>query len=617
MKKLNLTLLLLFTYAAIIAQSYTISLPSANKEACVSDTLIINNKSATNNFLQSKSKAEAFRFGETLEITKDDLLKGKWTYLGNDKYVWKIIIKKEYTSALNAYFSNVNIKENDKIFVYSLNPGNKILLIDSSCQISKFGTSLFYGNSLVIEYYSNEQKKLPFTINEIGYSLNKKKTNRDFGEAGDCEISVNCSEGEPYKLQKNSVSRILVKQGSGLFWCTGSLINNTKQDGKPFLITANHCGNTSTLEDYSDWVFDFNFESPDCDRPVFEPEKNTIYGSQLLAHTPHDVNSYSDFKLLLLNENIPSGFKPYYIGWDRSNAGSSKGACIHQPQGDIKMISSYLQPLTSTEYHNDIDFSNGKYWRVNWSETESGQGVTEGGSSGSPIYNQQGLLIGTLTGGDASCEYPNDPDWFGKFSYHWESNGDDSTNQLKYWLDPLNSETEFLNGTNLDFTNVIAAFSSNTQNINIGGAVEFINLSQGKINNYEWHFQGGEPETSNMMNPELIKYLSAGEFDVKLRVKSLDGSDSLIASKFIKVRSKVYPSITRNIVNIGVGSMPSEKITFNVINSIGQNVIEIKNPTVNSSGFVVLDLSSLMSGPYVISFSLDGFWQRHTIILAK
>ena len=81
-----------------------------------------------------------------------------------------------------------------------------------------------------------------------------------------------------------------------------------------YLLTANHCGNGSSLEDYSDWVFDFNFESPDCDKPVFEPEKNTIYGSELLAHAPDDVNSFSDFKLLLLSQNIPSDFQPYFIG---------------------------------------------------------------------------------------------------------------------------------------------------------------------------------------------------------------------------------------------------------------------------------------------------------------
>lgn len=617
MKKLSLILILIVSYNILSAQSYITNLPNKVQNIFIYDTLKINSLNNYSSTKNNKAQAAAMQFGQTIKLDEKDLSKGKWIYLGNDKYVWKILIEKENTSVLNAYFSNVNIKGNDKLYVYSLNKGNKTILVNSKNQTPRFGTSLFYCNSIVILFESSEIKELPFTLTEIGFSFENNNSNRDFGQAGDCEISINCVEGEDFNLQKNSVSRILLKQGDGLYWCTGSLINNTKKDGTPYLITANHCGESATIEDYSDWVFDFNFESPDCDRPVFEPEKKTIYGSQLLAHTPNNVNSYSDFKLLLLNEDIPSDFKPFYIGWDRRTAESSKGVSIHHPQGDIKMISSYLQPLNSTEYHNNIENSNGKYWRVNWSETESGQGVTEGGSSGAPIYNQQGLLIGTLTGGDASCTYPDDPDWFGKFSYHWDSNGDDSTTQLKYWLDPINTGQELLNGTNLDSSTLIAEFNSNSRDVTIGGSVQFNNLSQGNISEYNWFFEGGDPETSNQANPEMIKYYNAGNFDVKLNVKSANGADSLIATNYITVSSLIYPNITNGIVNIGVGSTPSEKIIVTVFNTNGQKVIEVENPPKSSEELLSIDLSSFTSGGYVIALNLDGFVQNYTIVLAK
>lgn len=617
MKKFNLLILLIVSCNILIAQSYITNLPNKVRDIHIYDTLKINSLNNYSSKKNNKAQSDAMQFGRTIKLNKEDLSKGKWFFLGNDNYVWKIVIEKQNISALNAYFSNVDINGHDKLYVYSLNKGNKSILVDSENQNPRFGTSLFYGNSIVIVFESNKIKTLPFTLTEIGISFDSNTSSRDFGEAGDCEISINCIEGENFELQKNSVSRILVKQGDGLFWCTGSLINNTKKDGTPYFITANHCGKTSSIEDYADWVFDFNFESPDCDKPVFEPEKNTIYGSKLLAHTPSDVNTYSDFKLLLLNEDIPSNFKPYYIGWDRRNTTSSKGVCIHHPQGDIKMISSYLQPLTSTEYHNDNDISNGKYWRVNWSETENGQGVTEGGSSGSPIYNQQGLLIGTLTGGDASCTYPDDPDWFGKFSYHWESNGDDSTTQLKYWLDPINSGQELLIGTNLDSSSLIAEFNSNSQEITIGGSVKFNNLSQGNISEYNWFFEGGDPETSILENPEMIKYYNAGNFDVKLNVKSADGADSLIATNYITVSSLIYPNITKGILHIVVGSTPSEKINVAVFNTNGQKVIEFLNPAKSSETQISFDLSSFTPGGYVIALDLDGFVQSYTIIIAK
>jgi len=607
----------IFLNTVLSAQIYTIEEPPGKSIKKNNDTLFI--ESIVDKQWDSKGSKLPLPlyYGETVGITEDNILNGKWIYLGKDKYVWRLIVKIERAKILNAYFSNLSIKNDDHLFVYTPGHRNQVLKIDSHKQSKRFGTSLFYGNVLVIEFVSNSVKELPFKFREIGFSSGNSFLQRDFGDAGSCEISVNCPEGEPYQLIKNSVARVLVKQGSSLFWCTGSLINNTKKDGKPYFLTANHCGDNASFEDYSDWVFDFNFESDDCDKPLFEPEKNTIYGSELLAHSPDNVNSYSDFKLLLLNQNIPSEFKPYFIGWDRSNSISGSGVSIHHPQGDIKMISSYLHALISTEYFEDFEDLNGKYWKVNWSETESGQGVTEGGSSGSPIYNDQGLLVGTLTGGEASCSYQDDPDWYGKFSYHWESNGNDSTTQLKYWLDPLNTGTEKLFGSNLDSNSVFADFSSSTTNITIGGAIEFVNHSQGNITVYKWYFEGGEPTTSTEQNPEPISYYNAGKFDVKLVVKSTSGSDSITGVEYINVESLIFPSITRGPVNIKVGDISSDKIIARVYGTNRQMVMEVIEPTISQSGILSLDLSPYSAGPYIIVLTLDGFEQGYKIVLVK
>lgn len=599
------------------AQTYTTDTPPGKDNRPISDTIFIKNKVEIQSTSKSSEFPEAKHFGETIEITNDNIKSGKWTYLGDEEYIWRLVFKSDKATALNAYFSNVKIENNDQLFVYSPKFRNLTLIIDANNQSNRFGTSLFYDNVLVVEFVTNIVKELPFNLREVGITTIGNNSHRDFGGAGFCEISVNCPEGEPFKLHKNSVGRILVKQGSSLFWCTGSLINNTKKDGTPYFLTANHCGDDSSLEDYSDWVFDFNFESPDCDMPVFEPEKNTIYGSELLANTPSNVNSYSDFKLLLLSQEVPSEFKPYYIGWDRGGSQPSKGVSIHHPQGDIKMISSYLQPLTSTEYHSNTEDLNGKYWKVNWSETESGHGVTEGGSSGAPIYNEQGLLTGTLTGGDASCSFQDDPDWYAKFSYHWESNGTDSTTQLKYWLDPINTGAVQLNGSDLDSSSVTADFSSSSTYVTIGGAIEFTNLSQGNITNYKWYFEGGEPLTSDQLNPRAISYYFAGNYDVKLVVESANGSDSITATDYIKVESLIFPSVTRGPVNIVVGDISPNKIIARVYSLNRQMVLEINNPTISDSGFLSINLSPFSTGTYIIVLDLDGFEQAYKVALVK
>jgi len=95
------------------------------------------------------------------------------------------------------------------------------------------------------------------------------------------------------------------------------------------------------------------------------------------------------------------------------------------------------------DYQNGIE--NG-FWEVHWSETESGYGVTEGGSSGSPIFDKYGYLIGTLTGGQAACNNQTAPDYYGKFSMHWASNGSEMDEQLSFWLDPINTGQMYLDG---------------------------------------------------------------------------------------------------------------------------------------------------------------------------
>ena len=51
---------------------------------------------------------------------------------------------------------------------------------------------------------------------------------------------------------------------------------------------------------------------------------------------------------------------------------------------------------------------------VVFEQTANGHAVTEGGSSGSPLFNQNKQIVGTLSGGSSSCEKPNGANTYGK-----------------------------------------------------------------------------------------------------------------------------------------------------------------------------------------------------------
>jgi hypothetical protein len=154
--------------------------------------------------------------------------------------------------------------------------------------------------------------------------------------------------------------------------------------------------------------------------------------------------SASDFCLVeitggLTAGTVPATYTPYFSGWDCSGNTPASAVGIHHPSGDIKKISIENDPLISTTFGTCPPNSH-------WGITNWDSGVTEPGSSGSPIYNANRHIIGQLHGGASACGAASLSDEYGKLSYSWEPAASDSTSQLKYWLDPTNIGVQFNNG---------------------------------------------------------------------------------------------------------------------------------------------------------------------------
>ena len=412
----------------------------------------------------------AYEFGKILPLNQrfGDSSFGKETIDSEGNRIWKASITSENALALGLYFSNFYLPKGAKLFVYS---PDKKQVIGAFTELNNsesylFATELIFGDKLIIEY--DEPAEVAgqghFTIDEVLHAyrgVSDLKNSSDFGSSGSCEVNVNCSEGTDYENQRNSVVRLLIREGGSSFWCTGSVINNVKNDRTPYVLTADHCGSKSSTTDLGQWLFYFNYQSESCSNPGAEPIRKTMTGASKIAASSNTGTMGSDFYLVLLKQKIPDDFKPYFMGWDRSGTGSNSGVTIHHPQGDIKKISSYTKPLVSTTYTSgsDIGISNGS-WEVTWSATENGHGVTEGGSSGCPIYSQNGYLIGTLTGGWASCSNLNAEDYYGKFDYHWDKNGTSPDTQLKTWLDPDNTGIQIIQGIYCEIDTIPPSFTA-------------------------------------------------------------------------------------------------------------------------------------------------------------
>ncbi len=555
--------------------------------------------------------------GVTISLTsRSNLIHGIWAKTDAGRFVWRASFEVPTAKSVNVYLDDLLMSHGDKLFVYSPDMKQVLGAFTQKNNRKHFSTGLIDGPGLVIEYSTGQKGKLPFKVAEIGAVMVKGE--RGFGGAGPCEVSVNCDEGFEWQSQKRGVARVLVKIPGKLFWCTGSLVNNTKKDGKPYFLTANHCGRGASADDYSTWVFDFDFESPNCELPDKEPEKLTFTGAKLIANGNTLRTSASDFKLLLLDEEIPDEYHMYFNGWDRSGNVPLKGVVIHHPQGDIKFISTYKDHAVSSYYYG-AENPNAPFWKVTWSETLNGYGVTEGGSSGSPLFNEFHLIVGTLTGGDASCSNNTSPDYFGKFSKGWVDNGNIPSKQLKPWLDPDETGVTRLEGYFKGGNSISANFVSRVNKIISGNFVEFVNLSEGNINSYHWEFEGGEPAQSDNKIPALIYYKNPGLYRVKLTVKSIDNADSLIREDYINVIGHIFPNPyvlgngTSNKIHILTGDTPLDDAQVFISDIIGREVRSV----IPETGYqeIKIDVSTLSAGTYVITTIINGNTSQYKLVV--
>ena len=521
-----------------------------------------------------------YRIGVAVNTQLNPSNSGVWDEVGDGGTICRLHLGCRGAVALGIDYSSFHLPAGSDLFIY--NPGYEkvagAFTSSNNTHGHSFSTRPLPGDEIILEYYQPDgsQEKPLIEISGInliyrGMDIGSERNADNFGGSGPCEVNVNCQEGEAWKPQAKGVVRILTRVNGQSFWCSGSLVNNTRLDFSPIILTANHCsegpGTVSSPTDLDKWIFYFNYEAPSCAKPASEPVIQSMTGASKLASSQNPVVMGSDFYLLRLNDEIPISYNPFFNGWRTSDVTSATGVGIHHPEGDIKKISTYTQPLTSGTWESP----GGTHWLVKWAQTTDGFGVTEAGSSGSPIFDSDGFVIGTLTGGDSGCTSTDGTDYYGKVAFSWESNGTVDSMQLKPWLDPMNLGRSTLNGMSR-----VVQFEASTEFIPIGEMVDFFDRSYAEASEWHWHFEGGEPSEANVQNPTGIRYASFGKFAVSLRVKYQFGPDVLVDSltkqDYIQVKALVYPNPTNGKISIFTNSLNNENFRVEVFSPLGKLV---------------------------------------------
>ena len=353
--------------------------------------------------------------------------------------VWRVGIRSKGAYSLNVLFSKYRVPEGAKVFLYNSDQ-SKILgafTEKNNSEDNLLPTSPVSGEELIIEYQEPENAAFPgmLAIGEVNHAYAELKPVRPRDPANaTCQHDPIC--WNDLDEQTQSVCMLII---NGATYCTGSMVNNTAQDGTPYLLTSCHClGWDKPAEEAAKTiVVFFNYQSPACNSGIRGIEEMSLVSPSLKAS---DKNL--DMALLQLSEIPPPDFRPYYSGWNISDSPESAYTCIHQPNGGVKKVAQSDGALGIETNHvmDAINFL--ELWRVKeWSV-----GITEGGSSGSQLLDNEKRIIGALTGGRSNCSSKID-DYFWTLKKAWELYPEPKR-QLKHWLDPLNTGTTQLNGLN-------------------------------------------------------------------------------------------------------------------------------------------------------------------------
>jgi len=373
-----------------------------------------------------------WRFGKDIAVDYSLLNSGTWDVLPNGDRIWRLEIISYGAFSINLIYKKFYMPEGATLFLYNPQKTHVIgsFTKDNHKPDGGFATIPVRGERCIIEYYEPAKYKGQGQL-EISYVIHAYKDfyasfNKGYGSSGECNVNVNCPEGDEWQNEKRGVAMVLTSNNARK--CSGSMINNTAQDGTPYFLTANHCkGGENT------WIIMFNYESPNCDNEV-GPTCQSVQYSTLRAS-----NTISDFCLVELSVVPPLDYHVYYNGWKKTDEPSLHSACIHHPKGDIKKISFDNNPCVSDKYLGTQGLE-GSHWKIEQWDV----GTTEPGSSGSPLFNSSHYIIGQLHGGFASCTSLTS-DWYGKFSTSWDY-GSQENNRLMDWLDPLRAAPDSLNG---------------------------------------------------------------------------------------------------------------------------------------------------------------------------
>lgn len=365
------------------------------------------------------------------------------TFSHNEMNVWRVGIRSRGAYSLNILFSKFHLPQSAKVFVYNADQSEILgsYTHQNNTDLNLLPVQPIGGEELIVEYQEpvNAAFRGEIEIGEVNHDFRgifRAAEPRDPVQS--CHPNLVCYP-EDLEVGRGVLALII----NGTTYCTGSLVNNTAQDGTPYLLTATHCINRDYDASFlanrrydvmaGTIVAFFHYKSPVCDTEIRGPLQMTLASADsVLISERHDIS------LLKFKQTPPKEYQPIYLGWNVSSSPTGTFHGIHHPNGGISKVAIEEEQIVIGSFTNSkYNMEPNAHWAVKGWDV----GSTEGGSSGSPLLDGNKRILGTLTGGESECSSPKGPDVYASLARFWNVAGSlGNPNPLSSYLAPQNAQ---------------------------------------------------------------------------------------------------------------------------------------------------------------------------------
>jgi hypothetical protein len=355
------------------------------------------------------------------------------------EYIWAVNVGSEGAGGIRLHIENLFLPNNAELYFYSDNgesygpytgmgPENNGDMWTPSI-VGDEGTLQLRLNPPVTKA---DLANVSLSVTEVGHISRNffgiaPNANAEGGVASFCSFNApcivnnNCTSDPAVNNAELAVAKMLWVQGCCIYTCSGGLIADSDAGTQiPYFMTAGHCLSQSNSGLEAFFHYEVSCGTSTCTATFTDPP-NTLISGKTVGATVKAQGSISsgDYCLLQLSQAPPAG--SVFLGWTNVAVSGSNGTPLYR----VSHPSGAPQAFSNQNVNTSAGTCQG--WpRGPLIYSTGNVGATEGGSSGSPVVNSSGQLVGQLTGGcgtnlNDECDHAHNATVDGAFAFYYNA----------------------------------------------------------------------------------------------------------------------------------------------------------------------------------------------------